>query len=330
MKIVTLGEIMLRLSPAGAERIVQADSFCVQYGGAEANVAVALAGWGAEAFFASKVPYGEIGQSAVNALKRYDVDTKFVLRGGERLGLYYLEQGAGQRPSKVIYDRKGSAFACSAAEEYDFDALFAGADWFHLTGITPALGENVQKIAESACRAAKRAGAKISFDLNYRSSLWSKEDAKRAFDVLLGYTDVCITNESQMRDFYGIMPAAREEGCGYAARFLKEKFGVGYTAFTYRKTVGTGETVCGALSDGTASYMSDEFAVAGVERIGSGDAFAAGLIYSLCVGEPLRAAVRFAAAASCLKNTVRGDFCLLDKEEIAEFAQGKKYFGVKR
>lgn len=298
MKVVTLGEIMLRLSPLSSKRFIQADLYEAQYGGAEANVAVALANWGERVCFVSKVPKNEIGEGAVGALRKYGVQTDFVVRGGERMGLYFLEKGAAQRPSKVIYDRKGSAFALSEKSEYDWNAIFAGADWFHVTGITPALGEGAEGIAQKACEAAKKSGTAVSFDINYRSSLWSKDRAEKVLDKILGNVDVCITNASQMRDFYGIAEQGGGCGCVHAAAYLKERYGIGHTAFTYRETDKAGrESIYACVSDGKSEWISDRYAVGTIGRIGGGDAFAAGQIYKLRQGAGGQEAINFAAAA---------------------------------
>ena len=204
MKVITLGEIMLRLAPEGYYRFVQAESLGATFGGGEANVAVSLANFGCEACFVTKLPAHEIGQAAINSLRRYGVDTSFILRGGDRVGIYYLEKGASQRASKVIYDRKGSSFAASCAEEYPWQEIFKGADWFHFTGITPALGENALKVTEEACKAAKACGVTVSCDLNYRQKLWSREEASRAMSALMEYVDVCICNEDDAADVFGI------------------------------------------------------------------------------------------------------------------------------
>ena len=220
---------MLRLTPPGFRRLLQAETFEAEYGGAEANVAVALAMWGEEAKFVSKVPANELGQAAVNKLRRYGVDTGSILRGGDRLGIYYVERGADRRASNIVYDRMNSAFACSEAEEYDWDKIFEGADWFHFTGITPALGKRTERITQTACEKAKGKGVRISCDVNYRSKLWGVARAKEVLGKLLGYADVCIVNENQAQELFG----APEEG---TAAYMAEKFGFACVALTYRRT----------------------------------------------------------------------------------------------
>ena len=319
--IVTLGEIMLRLTPEGNARFVQADNFRAVYGGAEANVAVGLANLGENARFVSKLPAHGIGQAAVNALRRYGVDTSCILRGGSRIGVYYLERGASQRADQVLYDRGGSAFAVSEESEYDWEAVFAGADWFHFTGITPALGENCLRIAERACREAKARGVAVSCDINYRRKLWEIGRAKPAMERLLPYADVCITNESQAAELFGISPAG-ENGEGMIA-VLSRRFGCKLVALTYRRTVNANRnTIWAALGNGHSVAVSNRYEMDMVDRIGGGDAFAAGLIYACLHGLDLQKSVDFAAAASCLKHSVEGDQNLVSAEEVEQIAAG--------
>lgn len=314
MRVVTLGEIMLRLTPPGYNRFVQANSFEVHYGGAEANVAVALAVWGEDAAFVSKVPAHEIGQAAVNALRAHGVDTLGVLRGGDRLGTYFAERGAVRRASRVIYDRANSAFALSESKEYDWDCIFDGADWFHITGITLALGKNAEEITFAACAAAKARGAKISCDVNYRSKLWNLERAKNVLEKLLGYVDVCIVNENQAKELFG---APEEE----TAAFMAEKFGLSCVALTYRRTIDSlHNKIWSTLFMGGESVQSPVYTMDMIDRIGGGDAFAAGLVYALGHGFEPQKAVSFAEAASCLKHSVEGDFALVQLSEVTDFA----------
>lgn len=324
MKIVTIGEIMLRLTPPGYDRFVQATSFEACYGGAEANVATALAIWGEDAAFVSKVPANEIGQAAVNVLRAYGVDTRGVLRGGERLGTYYAERGADSRASKVIYDRANSAFALSEEKEYDWESIFCGADWFHITGITPALGKNAEEIAFAACAAAKSHGAKISCDVNYRSKLWDMAHAKEVLGKLLGYVDVCIVNENQAQELFG----APEEG---TAAYMAEKFGFSCVALTYRRTIDAlHNKIWSTLFIDGENVQSPVYSMKMIDRIGGGDAFAAGLIYALGHGFAPKKAADFAEAASCLKHSVQGDFALLELSEIIDFAFATNKRGIER
>ena len=207
-KIITLGEIMLRLSPEGQTRFVQADSFDVIYGGGEANVAVSCANYGHDAYFVTKLPTHEIGQSAVNALRRYGVHTDYIVRGGQRIGIYFCETGASVRPGKVIYDRAHSAIAEADAREFDFDAIMSGADWFHWSGITPAISPQAAEITRKACEAAKRQGVTVSVDLNYRKKLWTPQEAQAVMKPLMNYVDVCIGNEEDAELCLGFKPDA--------------------------------------------------------------------------------------------------------------------------
>ena len=330
MKVVTLGELMLRLAPHGYLRFVQAEDFQATFGGGEANVAVSLAGYGVDAAFVSKMPSHEIGQMAVNSLRKYGVDTSKIVRGGDRLGVYYLEKGASQRPSKVIYDRAGSAFALSSSEEYDWESIFSGVDWFHFTGITPALGEGVAALTEEACKAAKKAGVKISCDLNYRNKLWSKEQARRVMTGLMKYVDVCISNEEDANDVFGIkaedtdVAGGKLNKAGYesVARQLKEKFGFEYVAITLRTSVSANDNLwAGMLYDGAAHY-SKEYNMHIVDRVGGGDSFGGGLIYALLNGFDAQNAIEFAVAASCLKHSIEGDYNAVTVSEVQKLVGG--------
>ena len=214
MKIITLGEIMLRLSSPERTRFVQCDSFDVCYGGGEANVAVSLANYGHDAYFVTKLPTHEIGQSAVNALRKYGVHTDYIVRGGERIGIYYLESGASMRPSKVIYDRADSAIAKADVGEFDFDAIMEGADWFHFSGITPAISEKAAELTKEACKAAKRHHVKVSCDLNYRKKLWTPEQAQKVMKDLMQYVDICIGNEEDAELCLGFKPEGTDVASG--------------------------------------------------------------------------------------------------------------------
>ena len=330
MKIITLGELMLRLAPEGYLRFVQADTFEATYGGGEANVAVSLANFGEEACFVTKLPSHEIGQAAINSLRKFGVDTAYIVRGGERVGIYYLEKGASQRPSKVIYDRAGSAFACSRAEEYDWNAIFKGADWFHFTGITPALGKSVAALTQEACKAAKKQGVKISCDLNYRGKLWTRDEARETMTRLMQYVDVCIANEEDAKDVFGIeadntdIRGGKLDKAGYVsvARQLKEKFSFEKVAITLRTSLSANDNLwAGLLYDGDP-HFSKEYSMHIVDRVGGGDSFGAGLIYALLYGYPAQEAIEFAVAASCLKPSVEGDYNMVSLDEVKKLAGG--------
>ena len=314
MKVVTFGEIMLRLNTEGYGRFLQAESFCASYAGAEANVAVALAGFGVEASYVSKVPAHEIGQAAVNALRRFGVSVEHVLRGGDRLGVYFLESGASQRGGKVIYDRAGSAIATAEREEFDWDALLAGADWFHLSGITPALSPALAGAALDAVKAAKAKGITVSIDLNYRSKLWSLERAREVLEEILPHVDYC-------KD-----PFFYEDGsqdlAEIAARMMRD-FSLRGVAVTMRTAHSANDHTFGAryyTPDGV--FESRNYDMHVVDRVGGGDAFMAGWIYALLKGYDAARTVEFATAAACLKHTIEGDFNLASVAEVSVLAEG--------
>lgn len=339
MKIITLGEIMLRLSTPGNTRFVQSDSFDVVYGGGEANVAVSLANYGHDAYFVSKLPTHEIGQSAVNALRKYGVHTDYILRGGDRVGIYYLETGASMRPSKVIYDRADSAIAKATADEFDFDAIMAGADWFHFSGITPALSAEAAKLTEAACKAAKKHGVKVSCDLNYRKKLWIPEQAQAVMKQLMQYVDVCIGNEEDAKLCLGFEPKANVEqgetnASGYYEIFkqMKEEFGFEIVCSTLRESYSATYNGWKALIyDGKEFYESKRYEINPIiDRVGGGDSFSGGLIHGLLTKDTMGEALEFAVAASALKHTINGDFNLVSTEEVEALANGDASGRVQR
>lgn len=330
-KVITFGEIMLRLAPEGYYRFVQADSFGATYGGGEANVAVSLANYGFDAKFVTKLPTHEIGQAAVNSLRKYGVDTSYIARGGSRVGIYFLEKGASQRPSKVIYDRAGSSIATASPEDFDWKTIFDGADWFHFTGITPALNDQVAGICLDACKAAKEAGLTISCDLNYRNKLWSKEKAGQVMGKLCEYVDVCIANEEDAADVFGIKAAGTDvtagavnhEGYRDVARQLAERFGFSRVAITLRESLSANDNNWSAmLYDGTGYYFSKKYKMHIVDRVGGGDSFGGGLICASLNNYEPQAAIEFAVAASCLKHTIEGDMNMVSMDEVLKLAGG--------
>lgn len=338
-KVITFGEIMLRLAPEGYDRFVQTEVYGATYGGGEANVAVSLANYGMDAGFVSKLPAHEIGQAAVNALRKYGVDTTNVVRGGERVGIYFLEKGASQRPSKVIYDRAGSAIATATEEEFDWDKIFEGVDWFHFTGITPALGDNVAKICLKACMAAKDKGITVSCDLNYRNKLWSKEKAGQVMGELCKYVDVCISNEEDAHDVFGIKSEGTEvtagelNKAGYkeVAEKLTERFGFQKVAITLRTSLSANDNKWAAmLYENGTSYFSKEYLMHIVDRVGGGDSFGGGLIYACLSEYAPQETIEFAVAASCLKHSIEGDFNLVSVDEVKKLAGGDASGRVQR
>ena len=338
-RIVTFGEIMMRLNPEGYNRFVQSDKFEASYAGGEANVAVSLANFGLNAAFVSKVPAHEIGQCAVNELRRYGVDTDYIVRGGDRLGLYFVEKGASQRASKVIYDRAGSAIAKATAADFDWKEILKGADWFHFTGITPALGGELPSICLEACKAAKELGVKISCDLNYRNKLWSRETAREVMSELMPYVDVCIANEEDAKDVFGIeaedtdLNAGKVNHDGYisVARQLTERFNFEKVAITLRGSISASDNEWAAMlySNGKA-FFSPKYSVHIVDRVGGGDSFGAALIYSLLSDYEEQKAINFAVASSCLKHSIEHDFNLVSVAEVESLANGNASGRVQR
>ncbi|MBE6975972.1 MAG: sugar kinase [Ruminococcaceae bacterium] len=338
-RVITFGEIMLRLNPEGALRFVQAEKFEASYAGGEANVAVSLANYGMDAAFVSKVPAHAIGQCAVNALRHFGVDTKGMVRGGDRLGTYYVEKGASQRPSKVIYDRAYSAIALAEPSDFDWDAIFNGADWFHWTGITPALGGNLPQICLEACKAAKARGVTISCDLNYRNKLWSREKACEVMSQLMPYVDVCIANEEDAKDVFGIEAANTDINSGKldhkgyisVAQQIHDRFGCSSVAITLRGSISADDNDWAAmLYQNGQAYFSPTYRIHIVDRVGGGDSFGGGLIYSQLVGKDPQSSINFAVAASCLKHTISHDFNLVTVEEVESLAKGNASGRVQR
>lgn len=338
-KIVTLGEIMLRLSPAGNYRFVQSESFQIFPGGGEANVAVSLANYGHTACFVSKLPSHEIGQIAVNTLRRYGVKTEYISRGGDRVGLYYAETGASMRPSKVIYDRAHSAIAEADISDFDFDKIMEDADWFHWSGITPAISDKAAEIVRVACEAAKRHGVTVSVDLNFRKKLWTSEKAISVMRPLMQYVDVCIGNEEDANMCLGYKPDADVEGGktdaeGYYEIFkgMMKEFGFKYVVSTLRESYSASHNGWKALIyDGKTFYESKHYDINPIiDRVGGGDSFSAGLIHGLLSYEDQAKALEFAVAASALKHTIPGDFNLVSTSEVESLAKGNANGRVQR
>jgi 2-dehydro-3-deoxygluconokinase len=330
-KVVTLGEIMLRLSTPGFKRFVQADSFDVTYGGGEANVAAALCNYGLNGSFVTKVPNNDIGQSAINHLRRYGVDTQFIARGGDRLGIYFLETGASMRASQVIYDRAHASIAEAELNEFDFDKILDGAAWFHTTGITPALSDKAALLTETALKAAKAKGITTSIDLNYRKKLWSKEKAREVMTRLCKYVDVCIGNEEDADTTLGFKAKGTDvtkgelnlEGFKDVFKQMKEKFGFKYIASSLRESHNASDNGWSALVyDGTEFYHSKKYEVRIVDRVGSGDSFASGFIYGLVTGMSMPEAAEFGVAASAIKHTIHGDLNHATLNDVKELMKG--------
>lgn len=332
-KVITFGELMLRLQPDRYERFVQCDHVAFTFGGGEANVAVSLANYDMDVAYVTKLPAHAIGQAAVNSLRRYGVDTSKIVRGGNRIGIYYNEKGASQRGSVCIYDRAHSAINEAKPEDFDWDEIFKDALWFHFTGITPALGANLVEICRQACQAAKAHGCKISCDINYRGKLWSREAAREAMSNLCQYVDVCICNEEDAKDVFGIEAEATDiyggclnrEGYQQVARTLSARFGFEKVAITLRESISASENGWSAMIYETAEdkcYFSKRYQLHIVDRVGGGDSFGGGLIYGLLNGKSTGEALEFAVAASALKHSVEGDYNMVTVTEVEKLAGG--------
>lgn len=338
-KIITFGEIMLRLAPEGYLRFFQNDTLQGSFGGGEANVAVSLANYGLDAAFVTKLPLNDIGQAAINRLRYFGVDTDKIVRGGSRVGIYYLEKGASQRPSKVIYDRAYSSVSMAEQQDFDWDSLFDGARWFHFTGITPALGGNVAEICLEACRKAKEKGLTISCDLNYRKNLWTTKEAEETMSKLMSFVDLCIGNEEDAEKVFGIKGTDSDvvkgqlnhDGYRVVAKQLADRFGCKHVAITLRTSVTANDNHwAGLLYDGKEYYFSRSYPIHIVDRVGGGDSFCGGLIYGLFTGLEAPDALEFAVAASCLKHTVEGDFNHVSISEVRALMGGDSSGRVQR
>lgn len=330
-KVVTFGEIMLRLTPNGYDRLFQNDQMRATFGGGEANVAVSLANFNVDSVYVTKVPNNSIGLGAVSVLRSFGVDTSKIIYGGNRLGIYFLEKGASQRGSICLYDRGHSAIQEAHPEDFEWETIFDGAEWFHFTGITPALGPNLVEICKQACETAKKKGINISCDLNYRAKLWSREQARVAMERLCNYVDVCIANEEDAKDIFGIEAAntdihagkLNKDGyCSVAAQ-LKNKFNFQKVAITLRSSISASDNDwAGLLYDGSKFYFSKEYHLHIVDRVGGGDSFGAGLIYSLLKGKSMQESIEFAVAASALKHSIEGDFNRVSVSEVEKLISG--------
>ncbi len=330
-KFVGFGELMLRLAPDGYLRFAQADRFNLNYTGAEGNMAIALSYMGIPSEMVTKLPDNEIGRCAKRMLTKFEVETRHIAWGGERLGVYYLERGASQRPSKVIYDRKHSAISEADPSDFDWDSIFQDAGWFHFTGITVALSENVQEICRQACIAAKKHGVTVSCDLNYRKNLWTSEEAQRVMKPLMKYVDICIANEEDSEKVLGVKADNTDitagklnlEGYSRLAEKLAATYGFEKVAITLRESISASVNNWSALlhTEGT-TYVSKKYTMQIVDRVGGGDSFASGLIYACLNDFDHQKAVEFAAGASCLKHSIEFDFNLSTVDEVMNLIQG--------
>ena len=330
---------MLRLAPENYLRFVQSEKYEATFGGAEANVAVSLSNYGTDEAFVTKLPEHEIGQSAVNSLRKFGVDTSLITRGGDRVGIYYCEKGASQRPSKVIYDRAYSAISMAKSSDFNWNKIFKGATWFHFTGITPALSDNMASTTLKAVKAAKEKGITVSCDLNFRKKLWSKEKANAVMTEICKYVDYCIANEEDAKDVFGIeadntdINSGKLDRNGYisVAKKLTDKFNFKGVAITLRESISANDNNWSAMlyTNGQA-YFSKKYAMHIVDRVGGGDSFGAGLIYSLINNYDNQKAIEFAVAASCLKHSIEGDYNMVSVKEVEMLASGNASGRVQR
>ncbi|MBF8436200.1 sugar kinase [Halanaerobiaceae bacterium Z-7014] len=337
-KLVTFGEIMLRLTPPDNKRFVQADSFNVIYGGGEANVAVSAANYGLDSYFVTKLPKNPIGRSALNEVRRYGVNTNYIARGGDRLGIYYCESGASQRGSNVIYDRAHSAIAEADFHDFNWDEIFDDTDWFHVTGITPALSPRMSEITIEAVKKAQELGVKVSCDLNYRAKLWTQKEARKVMTKVMQYVDVCIANEEDAEMTFGIKSGSdvdsgeiNIEGYQDVAQQLIDKFDLemvgSHLRISHNASLNDWIVV---LYDGEKFVQSKEYNIHIVDRVGGGDSFAGALIYAQLTDKSLQETVEFGAAASALKQSIPGDFNHMSVEEVEAIASGPASGRVKR
>ncbi len=341
MKVVSFGEIMLRLSSDGYYKLFQKPELNTSFCGAEANVAVALSNFGDEAEFVTALPDNDIGRAACRELMRYGVKTDNIVYTGDRLGIFFAEKGASQRPSKVIYDRKNSAIALAEPSSFDWEKIFDGADWFHITGITPALSDSLAKISVDAVKAAKKAGLTVSCDINYRSKLWSAEKARPVMTEIMKYVDVCIGNEEDAEIVFGIKAGTTDvtkgqldtDGYKKSLQTVAETFGCKIVAYSQRKSYSASDNGwSGIIYDDEKKqvYTSAQYDIRITDRIGGGDAFASGLIYALHNNISPANAIETAAAAGCLDQTLEGDFCLFGINDVLDLVGGNSSGRVKR
>jgi 2-dehydro-3-deoxygluconokinase len=326
IKAVTFGEIMLRLSTPGYERFDQAKQFEINFGGGEANVAVSLARFGMEAFYVTRLPKNEVGDACLNELRKYGVRTEHILRGGDRIGIYFLESGASQRASKVLYDRSHSAISEITPGMVKWSDVLTGAKWFHVTGITPALSATAAEATIEAVKAARSAGVTVSCDLNYRKKLWRRDQAEKTMTQVMQNVEVAIANEEDAEMVFGIKAGESDVHAGKldAAKYqsvaeqLMKKFpSIKVAAITLRESISASDNNWSAVAwDGKTFYQSRKYSIRIVDRVGGGDSFGAGLIYGMANGRGLQDSLEFAVAASCLKHTIPGDFNHVSVAEV--------------
>ena len=330
-KMVGFGDFMLRLNPEGYLRFIQADRFQVNYTGAEAYVCVSLAMMGIETDFVTRLPDNAIAEAGVAQLRKFGVGVGHIAYGGERMGVFYAEKGASQRPSKIVYDRKYTSIATCSYDDFDWDAIFDGASNFHITGITPALSSTAPQVCAEACRKAKEMGLTVSCDLNYRKNLWSEAEAKACMTRLMPYIDVLVANEEDAEKVLGIKARDTDVTSGRLNREsyvdvadqICRIYGTQTVAVTLRRSISASDNEWSAmLYTGGRAYFSRKYMIHLVDRVGGGDSFSAGLLYGLMNGYTPQETVEYAAAASCLKQTIELDFNLSTHEEVEKLVAG--------
>ncbi len=338
-KVVTFGEIMLRLSPPHYLRFVQTDTYNATFGGAEANVSVAMSNYGFHSVFVTALPDHEIGQSVINSLRKYGVDTSMIVRQGNRVGIYFVETGASQRPSKVIYDRAHSSISELQPGAIDWNAVFDNATWFHWSGITPALSDSAAAVTEEALKAAKSKNVTVSVDLNFRKKLWTKEKAQQVMSGLMKYVDLAIGNEEDAECVFGIKAGKSDITAGEldveayksVAQQMIDRFQFQKVAITLRESISASDNNWSAcLYDGSHFLLSKKYKIHIVDRVGGGDSFASGLICGLLSGKSDQDALEFGVAASCLKQTIPGDYNLVSAKEVELLSGGDQSGRVQR
>ena len=332
-KVITFGEVMLRFNPEGFMRIAQVQKFEATLAGSESNVSVSLANFGVETSYVTKVPSHEVGNIVLTEMRRFGVNTDYIIRGGNRLGIFYLEKGASQRPSKVIYDRAGSSFAMSKASEYDWDAIFSDAVWFHFSAITPALSDELAEACLFAAKKAKSLGMTVSCDINYRSQLWSKEKAGQVMSKIMPYVDICINPDIFGIDFDYSNGMPTHEEYHEVARKHAEKFGFKKVSFSLRESFSADRNIYSSMIyDATTdrSVFSKEYDIHIVDRVGGGDCFVSGLIYAYLNNFSDKEAIEFSTAASCLKHSVEHDFAMSSVDEVNALMNGDATGRIKR
>ncbi|WP_353125174.1 sugar kinase [Parapedobacter pyrenivorans] len=326
MGFITFGELMLRLTPeAHVGKLVDAGKFAVGYAGSESNVATSLATLGNTVSYVSKLPQNPLGDAALHSLRRHGIATEYIVRGGQRLGTYFVELGMSIRPSRVVYDRRDSAFSGATIDEFDWVKIFTGASWLFVSGITPALSDSCAAITVAMVSMARQMGVHVAFDFNYRRSLWEDPtQAKTIFKRILEHTDLVLGNVGVLADIYGW----RFDDTGHAQtqaamiRF-RDEFNIGKLAFTVRDHISASHNrIAGVFLDGAESYSSDEYSIAVQDRFGTGDAFAAGILHGVYNGWAAQKVVDFGAAAFALKHTLAGDLHLSNENEILSIMAG--------